>query len=90
MPKPEDQLVITLDWAAIPKGMGAIIWAVVNGVKYDVRHFIANVTEACSKRQSPHMMLSVCLEGLQNKISSLQKKVITSFVLQSLNSSHQH
>ena len=50
MPKPEDQLIITLDWAALPKGMGAIIWAVVNGVKYVVRHFSANVTEAFSKR----------------------------------------
>ena len=53
MPKPEDQLVITLDWAAIPKGIGAIIWTVVNGVKYVVKHFSANVTEACSKRLLP-------------------------------------
>ena len=53
MPQPEDQLIITLDWAAIPKGMGVIIWAVVNGVKYVVRHFSANVTEACSKRLLP-------------------------------------
>ena len=34
LPKPEDQLVITLDWAAISKGMGAIIWAVVDGTKH--------------------------------------------------------
>ena len=46
MPKPEDQLVIALDWAALPKGMGAIILAVVNGVKYVDRHFRSNDTEA--------------------------------------------
>ena len=33
--------------------MGAIILAVVNGVTYVVRHFSANVTEACSKRLLP-------------------------------------
>ena len=53
MPKPEYQLIITLAWASIPKGMGAVIWAVVNGVQYVVRHFSANVTEACSKRLLP-------------------------------------
>ena len=49
LPKPEDQLVNTLDWAAIFKGMGAIIWAVVDGIKHIVRHFSANVTDACFK-----------------------------------------
>ena len=53
MPKPEEQLVITLDWAALPNGMGAIIWAIVNGVKYIVSHFSANVMEACPKRLLP-------------------------------------
>ena len=30
-----------------------IIWAVVNGVRHVVRHFSANVTEACSKGLLP-------------------------------------
>ena len=33
--------------------MGAIIWAIVNRVKYVLRHFSANVIEACSKRLLP-------------------------------------
>ena len=53
MPKPHDQLVITLDWAALSRGMGAVIWAIVDGTKRVVKHFSANVTEACSKRLLP-------------------------------------
>ena len=53
MPKPNDQLVITLDWAALLKGIGAVIWAIVDGSKRVVQHFSANVTEACSKRLLP-------------------------------------
>ena len=53
MPKPHDQLVITLDWAATLKGVGAVVWAIVDGSKRLVQHFSANVSEACSKKLLP-------------------------------------
>ena len=53
MPKPTDQLVITLDWAETLKGIGAVVWAVVDGEKRLVQHFSANVSDSCSKKLLP-------------------------------------
>ena len=53
LPKPSDQLVITLDWAATLKGIGAVIWAIVDGSKRLVQYFSANVSNSCIKNLLP-------------------------------------